>query len=62
VLLALADLGYPAGDTALPPMCDEVLGRWLDGRYFVSMGGVNTGRMNEWVTADALGVLAASGR
>ncbi len=34
VLLALADLGYPAGDTGLLPLCDEVLGRWLDGRYF----------------------------
>jgi len=34
VLLALADLGYPGGDSALLPLKDSVLKNWLDQRYY----------------------------
>jgi hypothetical protein len=34
MLIALADLGYPAGDTSLLPLRDEVQACWLDERYF----------------------------
>jgi hypothetical protein len=34
VLLALADLGYPAGDATLAPIRDDVLRTWLAERYF----------------------------
>jgi len=34
VLLALADLGYPAGDPQLRPLADAVTGHWLAERYF----------------------------
>ena len=30
VLAALADLGYPPGDPALHPPCEQVLDKWLD--------------------------------
>jgi hypothetical protein len=35
VLAALADLGYPPGDTALHPLREQVLGAWLDQSYYV---------------------------
>jgi len=37
-------------------------GRWPTGRSLADWGGVSKRRMNEWVTADALYVLAAAGR
>jgi len=33
VLAALSDLGYPAGDKALVPLCDQVLG-WLTSQEY----------------------------
>jgi hypothetical protein len=35
VLAALADLGYPAGDAALHPLREQVLGTWLDESYYL---------------------------
>jgi hypothetical protein len=35
VLAALADLGYPPGDTALHPLREQVLATWLDESYYV---------------------------
>lgn len=35
VLQALADIGYPTGDTALLPMLDQVLEFWLSERFMV---------------------------
>jgi hypothetical protein len=32
-LAALADLGYPPGDTALYPLREQVFGTWLDESY-----------------------------
>jgi hypothetical protein len=34
VLVALADLGYPAGDRALRPLRDQLLETWLAPRYY----------------------------
>lgn len=35
VLSHLADIGYPAGDSSLIPIRDQVLDCWLDSQYFV---------------------------
>jgi hypothetical protein len=34
-LYSLADIGYPAGDKALLPMCEQVLDRWLDSSFYI---------------------------
>ena len=34
VLAALADLGYPSGDSALHPLREQVLDTWLDASYY----------------------------
>lgn len=34
-LAALADLGYPAGDESLLPMCDQVLDWWLSNSFYM---------------------------
>ena len=33
-LAALSDIGYPAGDTSLKPICDQVLELWLGEQFF----------------------------
>jgi hypothetical protein len=38
VLAALADLGYPAGDAALPPLRERVLATWLADSYYAEFG------------------------
>lgn len=51
-LYSLADIGYPAGEETLLPMCEQVLARWLDSsfyREFESMRPVPKDRSAEGV-------------
>jgi hypothetical protein len=41
ILAALADLGYPAGDEALTPLCDQVLDFWLGPNTFAEFEADN---------------------
>ena len=59
----LADGGFPAeGKHYRLNVRRTKTGRWATGRSLVNWGGVSKRRMNEWVTADTLYVLAAAGR
>jgi hypothetical protein len=51
VLLALAELGYPAGDESLVPLRDQVLDRWLTPAVFHDVG-----------TPTGKGILVVNGR
>ena len=59
----LPDGGFPA-EEKLYHTCQKKTkaGRWSTGRSLVDWGGVSKRRMTEFVTADALYVLAAAGR
>ena len=59
----LPDGGFPA-EEKLYHTCQKQTktGRWSTGRSLVDWGGVSKRRMNEFVTVDALYVLAAAGR
>jgi hypothetical protein len=54
----LSDGGWPAEERYYKKVTSEV----ALGNDYVDWGGTSKSRMNEWVTADALGVLAAFGR
>jgi hypothetical protein len=54
----LPDGGWPAEERFYNPTAN----RKISGAERVAWGGVSTRKMNEWVTADALTVLAAAGR
>ncbi len=59
----LPDGGFPAEEKYYH-LTDKRMksGNRQDGRSFVNWGGVSKRKMNEWVTADALYVLAVAGR
>jgi len=54
----LPDGGWPAEER----FYNTSVGRHVSGCERVSWGGISSRKMNEWVTADALTVLAAAGR
>jgi hypothetical protein len=60
----LPDGGFPAEKAHYRATAKWCLAaaRWSSGRSLVNWGGVSSRRLNEWVTADALAVLKASGR